>query len=82
MPLGLSALAAAPASMMGGLLEKAQGRPFSYGKFFFTFFLGLNVLYMEVPRLGVKQAYDTATAMAGLKPRLQPTPQLMVMPDP
>ena len=40
---------------------------------------------MEIPRLGVKSelqllAYTTATAMR--EPCLQPTPQLMAMPDP
>ena len=50
-------------------------------------FLGLHVWHMEVPRLGVELglqllAYGTATAMAGSKPRLQPTPQLKVMLDP
>ena len=42
---------------------------------------------MEVPRLGVKSelqlpAYTTATATMGSEPCLQPTPQLMAMPDP
>ena len=43
---------------------------------------------MEVPRLGVKSelqllTYDTATAIRDLsESHLQPTPQLMAMPDP
>ena len=41
---------------------------------------------MEVPRLGVESelqlpAYATATAMPDLSSRLQPTPQLIAMPD-
>ena len=55
---------------------------------FFFYFLGLQMLDMEVPRLGViselqLQAYILATATQdGSKPHLWPTPQLMAMLDP
>ena len=56
--------------------------------FFFLFvFLGLHPWHMEVPRLGAElelhlPAYTTAIAAATSKPCLQPTSQLMAMPDP
>ena len=50
-------------------------------------FLGLHLRHMEVPRLGVESelqlpAYSTTTVTPDLRPVLQPTPQLMAMPDP
>ena len=63
---------------------------FIYFYFCFLVFLpvlGLLLRHMEVPRPGVESqlsppAYATATAMWGSEPHLQPTPQLMAMPDP
>ena len=54
--------------------------------FFFSCFLGPYQPHMEVPRLGVDSelhlpAYITVTELWDLS-RLQPTPQLMAMPDP
>ena len=62
-------------------------------KFFFFFFfltvcfLGPHLWHMEVPRLGVELELQlpvkaTATADAGSRPHLWPTPQLMAMLDP
>ena len=59
-----------------------------FGIFFFVFlpFLGPLLQHMEVSRLGgliravaasLRQSYSNA----GSEPRLQPTPQLTVMPD-
>ena len=61
--------------------------------YLYFYFLGPHMQHMEVPRLWVKlelqlQAYGTATGLyhshsiTGLKLHLQPTPQLMAMPDP
>ena len=56
---------------------------------FFFFLLGPHLHYMEVSRLGVKleqelqlSVYATAITTVRSKPRLQPTSQLMAMPDP
>ena len=50
-------------------------------------FLGPNLHHMEVSKLGVKSelqllAYTIATANAGSKPCLRPTPQLTATSDP
>ena len=59
------------------------------GRIFFCVFgfLGPHPQHMEVPRLGVQLelqllAYATSTATQDPEPHLQPTPQLMAMPDP
>ena len=60
----------------------------SQGFLFLMFcFLAKHPQHMEVPRLGVDlelqpPACTTATAIQDLNHALQPTPQLMVMPDP
>ena len=51
--------------------------------FCYFFFLGLYLLHMEVPRLGVKSELQLpAYSISGSKLSLRPTPQLMATPDP
>ena len=54
---------------------------------FFSIFLGLHLLYMEVPRLGVKfelqlPAYTTATAMTDPSYICNPMLEVITMLDP
>ena len=59
---------------------------FSFFFSFVFFFLGLHPLRREVLRLGVESALQrqlpSSYSNAESKPHLQPTPQLMAMPDP
>ena len=49
--------------------------------FVFFFLLGPHLWHMEVPRLGVQSELHLLASTAGPEPCLQPTPQLVAMPD-